>query len=126
MSEENVEPCAPGDVSLQRRDRAAYLALHDDDFEVVSSRDWPEPGAHGPEAAWDLYIGSFDLFERGMPLEDAKLVDAGADKVLVHNRYDVRGAGSGAEVEFDYSFVATVRQERFIACSGSQTAPTPS
>src|SRR5262245_8205998 len=110
MSEENIEVVRRAMEALRRRDRAAYLGLHDDDFEVLSSRDWPEPGAHGPEAAWELYIGSFDIFETGFPGENAEFVDAGADTILVHNRYDVRGAGSGAEVVFDYSFVATVRE----------------
>ncbi len=38
----------------------------------------------------------------------------GSTKVLVHPRYELRGAGSGAEVEHDYWFVATVREGKIL------------
>jgi hypothetical protein len=33
---------------------------------------------------------------------------------LVHPRYDLRGAGSGAEVEHDYWLVATARERKIL------------
>ena len=45
---------------------------------------------------------------------EVERVDAGADKVLVHPRYDLRGAGSGAEVEHDYWLVATAREGKIL------------
>jgi ketosteroid isomerase-like protein len=113
MSEQNVEVVRQAMQAVERRDRTAYLALHDDDFEVVNIRDFPEPGVRGPEAAWDFYMTIADAFER-VPIADAELVDAGADKVLVHPRYGLCGRRSGADVKFDYSFVATVRQGRIL------------
>jgi ketosteroid isomerase-like protein len=41
-------------------------------------------------------------------------VDAGADKVLVHQRSDVRGRASGAAVELDYWVVITFREGRIV------------
>jgi ketosteroid isomerase-like protein len=66
----------------------------------------------GREAAWELNMRIQDSFE-WVPIE-VERVDAGADKVLVHPRYDLRGAGSGTEVEFDYWFVATVREGKIL------------
>jgi ketosteroid isomerase-like protein len=65
----------------------------------------------GREAGWDFHMRILDSFE-WVPVEVERL-DAGADKVLVHLRYDARGAGSGAEVELDQWYVATVRDGKF-------------
>jgi ketosteroid isomerase-like protein len=89
MSQENVEIVRQAMEAIQRRDRTTYLALHDKDYEVVPTRDFPQAGVRGPEAAWDFYVEAAEAFER-LPLEDAELVDAGADKVLVHQQYDLR------------------------------------
>src|SRR6266511_4716906 len=107
MSEENVELVRQAMEALLRRDRDAWLAIHDEDFEIVPIRDWPEGGVRGREAAWDFHMRIRDSFEL-TPIE-VERVDAGADKVLGHLRYDLRGAGSGAEVDLDQWFVATVR-----------------
>jgi ketosteroid isomerase-like protein len=113
MSEENVELVGQALEALKRRDRTTWLAVHDEDFEVVPIRDFPEPGVRGPEAAWDFNLKAFEAFER-VPIDDAELVDAGADKVLAHPQYDVRGRGSGVNVEFDYWLVFTVRQGKIL------------
>jgi ketosteroid isomerase-like protein len=42
MSEENVELVSQSMDALLRRDRASWLAIHDEDFEIVYVRDWPE------------------------------------------------------------------------------------
>ena len=75
-------------------------------------RDWPEGGVRGREAGWDFYMRTRDSFE-WVPIE-VERVAAGADKVLVHPRYDLRGVGSGAEVELDQWFVATVREGKIL------------
>jgi ketosteroid isomerase-like protein len=111
MSEENVELARQALEALTRRDRATWLALCAEDFEVVPIREWPEPGVRGAEAAWDFYLKVFDAFEQ-FPADDAEVVDAGGDKVLVHYRVDLSGVGSGAGVEFDYWNVVTIRQRR--------------
>jgi ketosteroid isomerase-like protein len=125
MSQENVELTRQALEALSRRDRTTWLAFHDDDFEVVPIGDFPEAGVRGPGPAWDFYLKNFEAFER-VPLDDTEVLDAGADKVLVHQRYDLRGRGSGAVVEFlrgrgsgavvefDYWVVVTVRQGRIL------------
>jgi ketosteroid isomerase-like protein len=67
----------------------------------------------GPVAAWDFYLKAFDRFGR-VAEEDAKVFDAGADKVLVNQQLDLRGRGSEPDVEFDYWIVFTVRQGRIL------------
>jgi ketosteroid isomerase-like protein len=41
-------------------------------------------------------------------------VDAGADKVLAHQRHEAHGQRSGAEVEVDYWLVITFREGRIV------------
>jgi len=109
MSEENVELVRQAEEALLQLDRDAWFAIHDEDFEIVPVRDWPEGGVRGREAAWEFNMRIRDSFEWA-PIE-VEHVDAGADKVLGHLRYDaLRGTASGAEVELDQWFVATVRE----------------
>jgi ketosteroid isomerase-like protein len=112
MLQENVELVRQAEEAILRRDRDAYLALHDEDFEIVPIRDWPEGAVRGREAGWDFSMRIRDSFE-WVPVE-VERVAAGADKVLVHLRYDARGAGSGAEVELDQWYVATVREGKIL------------
>jgi ketosteroid isomerase-like protein len=112
MSQDNVELVRQAEEAVLRGDRNAWLAIHDEDFELVPIREWPEGAVRGREAAWELSMRFIDSFE--VVPSEVERVDAGADKVLVHPRYDLRGAGSGAEVEHDYWLVATVRQGRIL------------
>ena len=112
MSQKNVELVRQAEEALLRRDRDAWFAIHDEDFEIVPIRDWPEGGVRGREASWDFHMRILDSFE-WVPVEHER-IDAGGDKVLVHMRYDARGAGSGAEVELDQWFVATVREGKIL------------
>ena len=112
MSEENIELMRRSEEAILRRDRDAWFAIHDEDFEIVPVRDWPEGAVRGREAGWDFHMRIRDSFE-WVPRE-VERVDAGADKVLVHPRYDLRGAGSGAEVEHDYWLVATAREGKIL------------
>ncbi len=49
MSKANVETAREASEAIDRRDRTAWLALHQDDCEVVAMDDWPEPGVRGAE-----------------------------------------------------------------------------
>jgi ketosteroid isomerase-like protein len=111
MSQENVELVRRGAEALARRDRTAWLATNDADFEVVTPPDWPERGVRGAEAAWELYLKFFDAFEP-FAIDDAEVRggDTAGEKVLLHYRLALSGRGSGAGVEFDYWAVFTVRQ----------------
>jgi ketosteroid isomerase-like protein len=115
MSEENMEAARQTLEAFDRRDRAAWLATRDDqDYEVVTDRYWPEADSiRGREAAWEFYVKVAEAFEQ-LPAGDAGLVDAGADKVLVHQRSDVRGRTSGVEVELNYWVVITFREGRIV------------
>jgi ketosteroid isomerase-like protein len=112
MSEENVELVRQGEEAVLRGDRDAWFAIHDEDFELIPIREWPEGAVRGREAAWELNMRFIDSFE--VVPSEVERVDAGADKVLVHPRYDLRGAGSGAEVEHDYWLVATAREGKIL------------
>jgi ketosteroid isomerase-like protein len=115
MSQENIELFRRVMEALVRRDRAAWLALHDEDVELVPIREWPEPEVRGREAAWDFMVRLIDAFEPiSIADEHVDLVDAGADKILVHQRYPFRGRGSGAEVEFEYWLVVTIQRGKVV------------
>jgi ketosteroid isomerase-like protein len=112
MSQENIERMRQMLDAFDRRDRAAWLALRVPDSEVIPSTMWPEADAvRGREPAWDFYVSAAEAFER-LSGADAELVDAGADKVLVHWRHDTRGRASGADVEINYWIVITFREGR--------------
>ena len=111
MSEENVEIVRRVLEALDRRDLNSWLALSDEDAEVVPSRDWPEPGVRGAEAAFDWYVQAFDSLQ-SFRTANTEFIDAGADKVLLQYRTEVRGKGSGARVEFRRWCVITLRKGR--------------
>jgi ketosteroid isomerase-like protein len=54
---ENLEALRRALDAFNRRDRAAWLAVNDPDFEAVPSRNWPEAvSIRGGEAVWDFLI----------------------------------------------------------------------
>ena len=112
MSQQNVELVQESMEVLLRGDRDAWFAIHDEDFEIVPIRDWPETGVRGREAAWNFHMRILDSFE--WEAIEVERVDAAADKVLAHLRSDARGVGSGAEVELDQWFVTTVREGKIL------------
>ena len=128
MSKANVETAREASEAIDRRDRTAWLALHQDDCEVVAMDDWPEPGVRGAEAAWNFYGTVFDALDRigRSGIGDVELVDAGGDKVLAHLRNDLSGGETGAGVQFDYWVVVTLRRRKTFASIGSRTTPTHS
>jgi len=114
MSRENVERVRQSLVAFDRRDRPAWLAHRDEDFEVVAIGAWPDADVvRGSEAAWDFYVEIVETFER-RTYADVDLVDAGADKVLIHQRHEMRGKASGVEVGFDFWVVVTFRDGKFV------------
>ena len=77
MSRENVETMRQSLEALDRRDRPAWLAQCDQDFEVVASGAWPDAEViRGPRLAWDFYVEVMEAFEDFVSA-DAELVDAG-------------------------------------------------
>ena len=113
MLEENVELVRRALQALDRRDLTSWLAVCDEDSEVVFTRDWPEPGVRGAEAAFNWYIQFFDTLQP-FRTADAEFIDAGADKVLLQYRVDLRGRGSGAKVEWRRRCVVTIQKGRLL------------
>jgi ketosteroid isomerase-like protein len=113
MSEENVELVRRLLEALDRRDLTSWLAVVDEDVEVVPTREWPEPGVRGAEAAFNWYVQAFDNLQP-FRTTDTEFIDAGSDKVLLQYRTDVRGRGSGAKVEFRRWAVLTIRKGRIL------------
>jgi ketosteroid isomerase-like protein len=113
MSEENVVRARQALDAFDRRDRAAFLAMHDPACEVVPDEGWPEAGViSGHEAAWDFYLSVAEAL--GMDSDDAEIIDAGGDKVVGHRSARARGQTSGANVVFGYSVVTTFDRDKIV------------
>jgi ketosteroid isomerase-like protein len=72
MSTENMKTFRDAVDAFNRRDRAAFLALCDPDYENIPPRDWPESSpTRGRAAVWDFFVkgqepwgdGAFDRAE---------------------------------------------------------------
>src|SRR2546429_330365 len=86
MSQENVDKLRQGLDAFFRRDRQAWLALCDPNFESVPSDDWPEmEPIRGAEAAWDFYVET-----------DRRFTEA-----LVRGDYAAAATELGPKVEID-------------------------
>jgi len=111
VSQENVERARQGLDAINRRDRAAWLALCDPELENMPPRDWPESNPNqGADAVFEfLAVEAQDAWEGESPYEYVELIDAGNDMIVAHMRREVRGKGSGATVAFSYWQVVTSR-----------------
>jgi ketosteroid isomerase-like protein len=114
MSQENVETFRRSLEAFDRRDKASWLETRDEDYEVVTSNEWPEGDVRGREAAWDFYVTIADTFERRPFSDDIEVIDAGPDNVVVHQRNDVPGGESGVNVVLDYWIVLSFRDGKII------------
>ena len=111
---ENLETFRRSLEAFDRRDKASWLKARDVDYEIVTSNEWPEGDVRGREAGWDFYVTVADTFERRPFTDDIEVIDAGPDKVLVHQRNDVRAGESGVNVEIDYWIVISFRDGTMI------------
>jgi ketosteroid isomerase-like protein len=120
MSQENVEAVRRSLDAFNRGDRNTWLALRHQDFEIIPISDWPDARMiRGREAAWDFYREVADTLSMRVASDThrasyANLVDAGADKVMAHQRHGGRGRTSGVDVEVDYWTVITFRDEKML------------
>src|SRR4051794_14338724 len=109
MSRENVETLHQAMDAFNRRDRTAWLALCDPEYETVPSDDWPEiEPIRGAETAWDFYVQADEPWEQGH-YEYVDVLDAGNDRVVARMRREARGKASGVSVEYSYWIVVTFR-----------------
>ena len=114
MSQENVDVAQEALDAVNRRDRAAWMALVDPETECVPARDWPESDViRGREAVWDFYVGIFGALRVGA-LEHVEVNEAGDDKLVTHVRADIQGKASGASVVFSYWMVTTFRNGKIL------------
>src|SRR6266513_1734741 len=109
MSQENVELVRQGLDALNRRDKAAWLAVCDPELENIPPRDWPEQEpTRGGEAVFDFYVEAQGPCEdESPPFEYGEVVDVGSDKVVSLMSVELRGKASGAPVAWSYWQVST-------------------
>ena len=109
MSQENVDVARRAVDTLNRRDRAGWMATQDPESECIPSRDWPESDAiRGREAVWDFYIAVLGAWREGA-FEPVELFEAEDDRVVQQVRAEMQGKTSGASVVLSYWTVATFR-----------------
>lgn len=96
--------------AYNRRDREAWLLLHDPELEFRADPEWPESETiRGREAAWDFIMSMSDAWEPD-DFEMAEVIDTGDDKLVARFRRPVRGIASGVADVLDYWAVTTFRQ----------------
>jgi hypothetical protein len=67
MSQENVELVRQAIDAWDRRDYTAWFALHDPNYDVVSSRFLPETEVvRGREPAWEFYLSNQNTSATGV------------------------------------------------------------
>ena len=105
--------------AYNRRDRDAWLALHDPAFEFRADPEWPESETvRGREAVWDFVVSMGDAWEPD-DFELVEFIEVADDKLVGRFRRPVRGKASGVADVLDYWAVTTfgrgrvVRQEWF-------------
>lgn len=114
MSRENVELVRRQLDAFNRGDRNAWLASLDENYEITPILEWPGARAiRGGEDGWKFYLDIAETltFERA----HVEFVDAGANKVLGHQRHVARGQSSHANVELDYWIITTVRAGKIVS-----------
>ena len=114
MTKENLETFRASLEAFDRRDKASWLETRHRDYEVITSKEWPEGDVRGRDAAWDFYVTIADAFERRPFSDDIEVMDGGPDNVVVHQRNDAPGAESGVNVEIDYWVVVSFRDGKMI------------
>ena len=114
MSEEDLELFRKALDAFNRRDRAAFLALCEPDYENVPPRDWPESASiRGREAIWDFFVAGQEPWEEGS-FEFGELIDAGNGRIVAEQLAQMRGKASGAGVAWSYWHVMMVRDGKAV------------
>jgi ketosteroid isomerase-like protein len=114
MSEENVEVVRRFVDAFVRRDRDAFIALLDPEFEGIPPFEWPESApVRGREAAWDFGLELEAPWEMG-GYEITELIEAGKDGAVMGGTREVRGRTSGVEVKQDAWGVFSFRGGRIL------------
>lgn len=113
MSQENVEIARRSMDAFNRGDRTVWLAMRHEESEIVPLSTWPGAQTiHGRAACWDFYRDIGDTLS--LQVSYLGSVDAGADKVLTHQRQEGRGQASGVNVHDNFWIVITFRDARVL------------
>jgi ketosteroid isomerase-like protein len=114
MSQENVEIVRNAFDAFTRGDIEGVLRLCDENILITQPKELPgvsrqQRGHSGVLEAFGIWPEQWDDFQIAIP----RTADLG-DYVVVTTRTGGRGKQSGVEVEMDFSFVFTVRDEKII------------
>jgi ketosteroid isomerase-like protein len=115
MSQENVEIVRSGFDAFARGDTEGVLRLCDENIVVTQPQELPgvspqQRGHSGVLDAFEIWPEQWDAYR----IEILRIADHG-DHVLVTARTSGRGKQSGVDVEMDFSFIFTVRNEKIVA-----------
>jgi ketosteroid isomerase-like protein len=114
MSEENLEVIRRFVDAYARRDRDAFVALLDPEFEGVPPSEWPESApVRGHDAAWDFGLVLEAPWEVGA-WAIMELIEAGKDRAVMGGTREVRGKSSGVEGKLAIWGVFSFRAGRIV------------
>lgn len=114
MSEENISAIHDALHALNHRDKAAWGRFCDPKMENIPPREWPESESlRGADAVWDFFVGATAAWD-GASYEWVEVVEAEPDKLVAHQRSDLKGKTSGVQVAWSYWVVFTFRDARAI------------
>lgn len=100
--------------AFNRRDKDAFLALCDPQYENIPPRDWPESArVSGPEAIWDFFVSNQEPWEQSA-FEIGELIDAENGKVVAQMQATVRGKASGVAIAWSYWHVIAFRDGKAV------------
>jgi uncharacterized protein len=113
MSEENVEIVRNAFAAFERGDIEGVLRLCDEDIVITQPPDLPgvspeQRGHRGVLEALAIWPEQWDEYR----IELLRVDPAPGGKVFVAQRSSGRGKQSGVEVDMDFSFVFTIREEK--------------
>ena len=114
MSQENVEIVRNAFDAFTRGDIDGVLRLCDEEILIAQPPELPgvshqQHGYNGVLEAFRIWPEQWDDYQ----IEILRMADLG-DHVVVTSRTGGRGKQSGVEVEMDFSFVFSVRDEKIV------------
>ena len=111
MSQQNVERYRKFNRAFRSGDWDAIAASFHQDILIRTDPVWPEQRIYGHEAAMGFYRGAWESWGPENQVEE--IVDLG-DRLLVRDRWTVRGQHSGVEGDQRFSAIFTYREGRII------------
>jgi uncharacterized protein len=114
MSQENIEIVRNAFDAFTRGDLEGVLRLCDENIVITQPPELPgvspqQRGHNGMLEAFGIWPEQWDDYQ----IEILRIADAG-DYVVVTTKQGGRGKQSGVEVEMEFTFVFTVRDEKIV------------